>query len=189
MWSCAVRQGWSWSVEAGKELNTERRIKMVYERKYSWRAGKSVPAQVAGEVMEMIEKRDGVLTKEAFLEESRPENSPTHKLFEWDDTVAAEKFRLEQSRIAIQDIVVTVIRKEEPKKVHAFVNVTKGKHNKAEYSNIEVAMSDEIKRQAVLANAFGELRAFEQKYEAYDELAGVFAEAHKAERKYSAKSL
>ena len=64
---------------------------MVYEKKYSWRAGKSVSAQVAGEVMEMIEKRDGELTKEAFLEESRPEDSPTHGLFEWDDAVASEK--------------------------------------------------------------------------------------------------
>lgn len=157
---------------------------MVYERKYSWRAGKSVPAQVAGEVMEMIEQRDGVLTKEAFLEESRPENSPTHNLFEWDDTVAAERFRLEQSRMAIQDIVVTIIKKDEPKKVHAFVNVTRGKQNKAEYSNIELAMSDETKRQAVLANAFSELRTFEQKYQDYTELSGVFIEAHKAENKY-----
>lgn len=163
----------------------ERRNKMVYEKKYSWRAGKSVPAQVAGEVMEMIEKRDGVLTKEAFLDESRPENSPTHKLFEWDDTIAAEKFRLEQSRIAIQDIVVTVITKaDEPQKVHAFVNVTKGKANKAEYSNIQVAMSDDAKRSAVLANAFMELEQFENKYGIYSELAGVFNEAHKAMARY-----
>lgn len=155
---------------------------MVYEKKYSWRAGKSVSAQVAGEVMEKIEKRDGVLTKEAFLDESRPEDSPTHKLFEWDDTVAAEKFRLEQSRIAIQDIVVTIIKADEPRKAHAFVNVVSGRHNKAQYMSIDVAMEDEGKRKAVLQNALGELKAFEQKYSEYKELAGVFAEIHKAER-------
>ena len=159
---------------------------MVYEKKYSWRAGKSVSAQVAGEVMEKIEQRDGVLTKESFLEESRPVDSPTHKLFEWDDTVAAEKFRLEQSRMAIADIVVTIVKADEPVKRHAFVNVVAGKHNKAEYSNIEVAMSDETKRQAVLQNAFAELKTFEQKYADYKELAGVFNEAHKAELRYGA---
>ena len=160
---------------------------MVYEKKYSWRAGKSVSAQVAGEVMEMIEKRDGELTKEAFLEESRPEDSPTHGLFEWDDAVASEKYRLYQSRIAIQDIVVTVVRQDEPKKIHAFVNTTVGKGNKASYSNIQVAMEDEEKRKAVLQNAFAELKAFEQKYSEYKELAGIFTEVRKAELKYGAR--
>ena len=155
---------------------------MVYEKKYSWRHGKSVSAQVAGEVMEKIEKRDGMLTKESFLEESRPADAPTHNLFEWDDTAAAEKFRLEQSRLAIADIVVTIVKADEPVKRHAFVNVIAGKHNKAEYSSIEIAMEDESKRKAVLQNAFDELKAFEQKYSEYKELAGVFAEAHKAER-------
>ena len=155
---------------------------MVYEKKYSWRAGKSVSAQVAGEVMEMIEKRDGELTKEAFLEESRPEDSPTHGLFEWDDAVASEKYRLYQSRIAIQDIVVTVVRQDEPKKIHAFVNTTIGKGNKASYSNIEVAMKEPEKRKAVLQNALDELRMFEQKYADYQELAGIFREIHNAER-------
>ena len=158
---------------------------MVYEKKYSWRFNKSVSAQVAGEVMERIEKRDGELTKEAFLEESRPEDSPTHGLFEWDDTAAAEKFRLAQSRICIQDIVVTIVKNTEtPKTVHAFVNTNSaiGRKEKASYSNIEVALSDEDKRKVVLRNAFYELQIFEQKYSDYQELAGVFAELHKAER-------
>ena len=159
---------------------------MVYEKKYSWRAGKSVSAQVAGEVMEKIEKRDGTLTKEAFLEESRPIDSPTHNLFEWDDAVASEKYRLYQSRIAIQDIVVTVVRKDEPKKVHAFVNVVAGKHNNAQYTSVDVAMEDETKRNAVLQNALDELKAFEEKYKEYKELEGVFREFHIANMKYGA---
>lgn len=159
--------------------------RMVYEKKYSWRFNKSVPAQVAGEVMERIEKRDGELTKEAFLEESRPVDSPTHGLFEWDDTAAAEKFRLTQSRICIQDIVVTIVKNTEaPKTVHAFVNTnsTIGLKEKASYSNIEIALSDKDKRKAVLQNAFNELKLFEQKYSEYQELAGIFSEIHKAER-------
>ena len=159
---------------------------MVYDKKYSWRFNKRVSAQVAGEVMEKIEQRDGELTKEAFLEESRPEDSPTHDLFEWDDTVAAEKFRLEQSRMCIADIVVEVVKSdEETKKVHAFVNVNK-KSDKASYSNIQIAMDDEEKRKIVLQNAFTELKQFEQKYSDLAELSGVFSEVHKAEMKYGA---
>ena len=160
---------------------------MVYDevRKYSYRHGKvGASAQTVGETLERIEKRDGVVTKEAFLEESRPENSPTHNMFEWDDTVAAEKYRLEQSRMIIADVVVTVERESKPRKVAGYVNVTLGKHNKAEYNSIGVAMEDTEKRKAVLSNAFDELKTFENKYSEYQELAGVFAEAHRAERMY-----
>lgn len=160
---------------------------MVYDevRKYSYRHGKvGASAQTVGETLERIEKRDGVVTKEAFLEESRPEDSPTHNMFEWDDTVAAEKYRLEQSRMIIADVVVTVERESKPRKVAGYVNVTLGKHNKAEYNSIGVAMEDTEKRKAVLSNAFDELKTFENKYSEYQELAGVFAEAHKAERMY-----
>ena len=155
---------------------------MVYEKKYSWRSGKSVPAQIAGEVMEMIEKRDGELTKEAFLEESRPEDAPTHNLFDWDDTTAAEKYRLTQARMCIQDIEITILQHDEPKKIHAFVNTTLGKNNNASYSNISVAMADENKRKSVLHNALTELKTFEFKYSEYSELAGIINEIHKAER-------
>ena len=79
---------------------------MVYQKEYSWKVSHGVPAQIAGEVMEKIEQRDGKLTKEAFLEESRPVDSPTHSCFEWDDGIAAEKFRLEQARHTINDIQV-----------------------------------------------------------------------------------
>jgi len=160
---------------------------MVYDevRKYSYRHGKvGASAQTVGETLERIEKRDGVVTKEAFLEESRPEDSPTHNMFEWDDTVAAEKYRLEQSRMIIADVVVTVERESKPRKVAGYVNVTLGKHNKAEYNSIGVAMEDTEKRKAVLSNAFDELKTFENKYSEYQELAGVFAEAHRAERMY-----
>lgn len=158
---------------------------MVY-KKYSYKHGKAgASAQTVGETLERIEARDGAVTKEAFLEESRPEDSPTHAMFEWNDGIAAEKYRLEQSRWIIADVVVTIEREEEPvKKVAGFVNVTHGKHNKAEYNSIEIAMEDEDKRKAVLSNAFDELRAFEAKYSEYQELAGVFAEAHRAERMY-----
>lgn len=158
---------------------------MVY-KKYSYKHGKvGASAQTVGETLERIEQRDGAITKEAFLEESRPKDSPTHNMFEWDDTVAAEKYRLEQSRLIIADVVVTIERDEEPKKVAGFVNVTYGKHNKAEYNSIDVAMQDDSKRNAILANAFEELKAFEIKYGEYSELAGIFAEAHKAERLYN----
>lgn len=160
---------------------------MVYDeiKKYAWKHGKGngVSAQVAGEVMEKIERRDGQVTKEAFLEESRPEDSPTHNLFEWDDTIAAEQYRLHQSQLAILDIVVTIEKDETKQKAPAFVNVVV-RNEKAKYNSVDIVMADEEKRKMALKNAFAELTAFENKYGMYQELSGVFTEAHRAERMY-----
>lgn len=161
---------------------------MVYEKKYSWRSPKNVSAQIVGEVIEQIEKEDGAVTKEKLLEVSRPEDSPTHRLFEWDDSVAAEKYRLHQSQKAILDIVVTVVKNDEPQlSSRAFVNVTSGLSNKAQYSSIDVAMADEEKRNAVLDNAFEEFRKFEDKYNSLRELSAAFDEMHKAEKQHKAR--
>lgn len=52
---------------------------MVY-KKYSYKHGKTgASAQTVGETLERIEARDGAVTKEAFLEESRPEDTPVKK--------------------------------------------------------------------------------------------------------------
>lgn len=158
------------------KIKQEVRI-MVYQRKYSWgRKHHGVKAQVAGETMEMIEERDGKVTKEALLDEARPEDSPMHPAFEWDDGIAAEKYRLEQARFIISDLVVTIesTGEDEQKKAPAFVNVVAGKHNKSEYRTIDTAFADDEMRTAVLKNALSELKQFERKYRMLDELQGVF---------------
>lgn len=155
---------------------------MVYQRKYSWgRKHHGVNAQVAGETMEMIEERDGQVTKEALLEEARPEDSPMHPAFEWDDGIAAEKYRLSQARHIINDIVVTIEKtgEDEQTKAPGFVNVVLGKENNAKYRNVEVAINDNEMKNALLKNAMWELRQFEKKYRMLKELSGVFNEINR----------
>lgn len=155
---------------------------MVYQKKYSWgRKHHGVKAHVAGEEIERIQERDGVVTKETLLDESRPEEAPLHPAFEWNDALAAENYRLYQARSIINDIVVEVVRNDDGKtqKAPAFVNVVEGKHNPARYLSLDVALSKEDKRTAVLNNAKVELKSFRNKYANLTELAGVFAEIDK----------
>lgn len=155
--------------------------------KYSWKhAVTGCSAQVAGEVMKSIEERDGSITPQAFLEASRPEDSPTHGAFEWDDSVAAEKFRLTQSRHMINNITVKIISDgdDNPKEKHvAFVNVTDGRHKPAEYKSVNIALSESDSRDIVLRNAMAELEAFQKKYETLTELAEVFSAIEKVKKR------
>jgi len=154
---------------------------MVY-KKYSWRAGHgNVSANDAGKVMESIEERDGKVTAQSFLDESRPEESPTHGCFEWDDAVAAEKYRLDQAQHTILDLVVTVEHNNEEKKIPAFVNVTTS--GNAEYVTTSVAYTRVESRGVVLRNALKELEAFQRKYAKLTELTDVFDAIEKTVRK------
>lgn len=145
---------------------------MVYETKYSWRAGHGqVSPEAAGKVMESIEARDGAVTAQTFLDESRPEESPTHGCFEWDDSIAAEKYRLHQSQNTILDLIVTIKTDEKTVKKPAFVNVNTA--GTASYNNVVYAFSVEESKSNVLNNALRELAAFKRKYESLTEMTDV----------------
>lgn len=155
---------------------------MVY-KEYSWKVtGVKCSAQDAGETIEEIEKRDGVVTKESFLEASRPIEAPTHNAFEWNDSVAAEKYRLEQSGHIIRNLCVKIIKDDKPEKVTAYVNINKTTADNARYMSLQVALEDDENRSAVLENALNELRLFKRKYETLSELAEVFTAIDKAVR-------
>lgn len=154
----------------------------MIERRYTWKYGHGgVSAQVAGEVIKKIEDRDGEVTKESFLEESRPANSPTHKCFDWNDTEAAEKWRLHQAGQIIRDIQVEIIEDEkEPAKVPVFINTTPhGIRNEAKYKSVEIAVQDDEDYTVILDNAKREMRLFKKKYSMLKELRNVFAEIDK----------
>lgn len=155
---------------------------MVYKR-YSWRKHHGVPAEEAGKVMEQLLERDGEVTKEAFLDASRPEDSPTHACFEWDDTEAAEKYRLHQAQNTILDLKITIERSDEkPISAPALLNISSEKH--AVYRETEKALSIEESRAIVLKNAMKELESFSAKYSALSELAEVFAAIKHVSEKY-----
>ena len=162
---------------------------MVY-KKYSWRVNHGAPAQTVGKTLERIERRDGTITREAFLEESRPEDSPTHACFEWDDSVAAEKYRLNQSSAVIRDIKVTIVSESaEPVKTAAFVNIMPNPTaQEAQYQSVDVAVSDTDTRKTVLQNALDDLIKLRIKYRDLTELAGIFDAIEKAMLYYTAFS-
>ena len=129
-----------------------------------------------GETLEKISQKETV-TAESFLKESRPKESPTHSLFEWDDKIAAEKYRLRQATTIINQIQVEVIVKENKNasvNAPAFVNVMpKATGTKGMFVSFTDAMNNEEMRKTVLKNAISELIAFKNKYNNYQELAGV----------------
>lgn len=178
-------------------------------KKYSWRDGwhPSVSAEIVGGVLSEIEERDSKVTSAAFLDASRDEESPTHSLFEWDDSVAAERWRMRQSQRIIGQLQIEIVvekvedsvtdvevhieevPEENIRKVPAYVNTNSygrfgaSKNTAGAYVNMASAMSDEEKRKVVLKNVLNELSVYQRKYFMYKELSEIFEAIESAKKK------
>ena len=143
---------------------------MVYSYK---NYGYTVSANIVGKEFEKIEKRYGKVTSENVLESATPEESPLHELFEWNDGVAAYKYRLHQASVLICNLSCEVeVKKEKKIMVRAYHDVSTNTHG--EFVNVDTAFKNVDSREIVLSRALAELQAFKQKYQNLKELAGVF---------------
>lgn len=151
---------------------------MVY--RFDWKRNFcDVPAETVGRHMENLQKKKGEVTCENLLDSARPEESPIHPCYEWNDSVAAEKYRLTQSHRIIRNLVcVAVAEKGEQERpaVRAFVNTVQNNgYRSGRYVDVNTAMSHEETRKIVLKNALRELKNFREKYRDLSELSGIFA--------------
>ena len=136
---------------------------------YQWKVPGIMPvdAQTAGNELQRIYERDGVIEPETVVAESQTPSAPLHSCFEWDDEKAAHKYRITQAQNIIRAIVV-VDEAKQPE-TRAFVNVQR------EYHPVSVVVRNPEKREILLQNALNELRWFERKYNTLQELSNVFA--------------
>ncbi|MCM0758068.1 hypothetical protein M7775_05690 [Sporomusa sphaeroides DSM 2875] len=140
---------------------------------YDWKRAMPVKAQDAGEHLKKLERQHGAVTPKLIVDDARPKTALLHKCFEWNDGIAAEKYRESQAGFILRNLVtVSVTKTEEQSEVRAFVNIIKEGDSK--FISVTTAMSDDDMRQQVLNNALSELMAFKKKYGQLEELAEVF---------------
>ena len=75
------------------------------------------------ELERLTDINNGDLTPDIVLEAARPETSPLHKHFEWDDSVAAEAWRKDQARTLIQSYKLHIVDERGERIVRYYTNV------------------------------------------------------------------
>jgi hypothetical protein len=144
---------------------------MVYQpkRHYSWGGrNQKVSAQLVGEHFEKLEAKYGAVTKENFLQSATPEDSPMHKLFEWDNEKAAGLYRLQQANVIINSIRVEVKTDDkEIKHINAYVNTEPSGNGNAQFISIHKAMSDTQTKEHVISEVIKDLNYIKSKYERF----------------------
>ena len=111
----------------------------------------------------------GKFTPMEVLEKAKDETTELHKCFEWNDSIAAEKYRLEQAKNIIRMLVYEKGTKEQA--VVRYYAKTETKHV---YQPTKQFLVQEDEYQGLLRRALAELEAFKKKYHTLTELESIF---------------
>lgn len=128
------------------------------------------------DILKQLADEYGSITPELVLEHAKPKDSPLHAFFQWDNTKAAEQYRLVQARQLIRRIKVEYIT-EETKTVtvrayHCVMPETDDEQTgRGVYVPVEAAMSDY--RSQLLDQCKRDMDAFKRKYAALKEVSKV----------------
>ena len=115
--------------------------------------------KVCNELMEIGEE----FTPEEIVESAKDETKELHKCFEWDDTKAADKYRLYQARVLTSQLVFkreVTENESQPVPTRVF-NKT---DSSGGYKIPERTFKVQSEYEALLQRAWAELRAFKLKY-------------------------
>lgn len=151
----------------------------AFEYKYRINGIVKAPAEVTGMVCKSLIDEDGAVTPERLVEVSKPKDAPLHNEFEWNNTIAAQKYREEQARQIIKNIVIIEVSEdiEEPKEVKCWVNSDRAfvptDERLHKYVTIDTALSTETWRNNLLKTARKDMTSFIAKYRRLTELSKI----------------
>lgn len=112
---------------------------------------------------------DKSVSPEEVLNKARNEKSELHKCFEWNDGVAAEKYRLQQARMIINLLVIKTENKDDEP-----IRVFQISSEKNVYQPTRFFIQNPDEYQILLRRAKGELQAIRNRYKTLSELEAVF---------------
>jgi hypothetical protein len=147
---------------------------VIYQFKPGSWVPKTLDPQLAG--ARLAELRDkGQSSSAEIVEDARPEGSPFHDAFTWDDSEAAQKQRLVEARHLVNSIIV--VRDDLPGKPQApaFVSIVLKETGERAYMTTIEAQSDDEYRRQMLAEALTAIGAWKRRHRQLSELARIFA--------------
>lgn len=127
------------------------------------------------EELRTIEAEHGILRPEDVVEFARNKKTALHSQFEWDDSEAAQKYRLWQARYVISTSVTIIEAEQKKYAVRAFVSLTPDRRAEGGgYRSIASVMTDDEMKAQLFKDALAELGTFRRKYHSLKQLSEVF---------------
>lgn len=106
-----------------------------------------------------------------IVEAAKNTDSELHKCFEWDDTEAARKYRLQQARVLVGSLVIIETKQDvEPQQIRVMYTSKDGG-----YKPTRLIVHNQNEYEHLLEKAKAELHTFKQKYSMLVELHEIIA--------------
>lgn len=140
---------------------------------------------VITELRKIAKAHGGRLRPEDVVEAARPVGAPLHSRFQWDNTKAAEAYRVWQARHLIRACVEYMPHTE--KRTEVFVSLTTDRNKDGGYRDVRVVLNNPTQREQMLSDAMAEMKSFKEKYASLKELADVFTAMDATERRLALK--
>lgn len=134
----------------------------------TWKSGLGLFKADAQKVAEEIIAIGDEATPAQILEKGRSEETELHKCFEWNDSIAAEKYRLSQAR-KICEVLVIQRLPDAPKEAPE-IRIFHKTESTGGYKPINRIVQDNDEYQKLLQRAFAEFHALKIKYQNIQEL-------------------
>ena len=130
----------------------------------------------ANKCYEEIQEIGDEVRPEQVLDKAKDESSELHKCFDWNDSSAAEKYRLFQAKQVINHLIVVHRDEDEKQEPVQFRVMLKNERTKESgYKQTIIMVQDEDEYKKLLEQAYAELHSFKQKYQCLSELAEIIA--------------
>lgn len=129
----------------------------------------------ASKVANEIQSLGNDFTPQEIVDMARDSCTELHKCFEWDNEIAAEKYRLTQAQHILRLLVVSEIKNENECTKTNLRIFHKDFNKKHSYTPIHIAVKNEHEYESLLKKALEELKAFKKKYHMLSELEEILA--------------
>lgn len=139
-------------------------------------------ANIAGRFIEET-FRDKKITPLELLDSAKSKKSPIHDFFEWNDGIAAEKYRIHQARTILNSISIVV---DDGPPIKAYFNLINENSDRV-YLTLETAQADENLWSQVVESALRELEHWRERYKTYKELSLITKDLEKNIHKIRSK--
>ena len=121
------------------------------------------------EIMEICDDVESA-SPQAILEKARDETTELHRCFTWDDSIAAEKWRINEARLVTRQLVIKEVEvpKDRPE-IRLFYKTD----NESGYKPTHIIVQQEDEYKQLLTRAWQELESFKRKYSMLNELSEI----------------
>ena len=126
-----------------------------------------------------LEQDNGRLNPADVIEAAKDAGSPLHSWFEWDDTVAASKYRLDQARALIRSVKIEVTVRDVPLSCVGYVRDPGADPDTAGYRSVVKLRSEEDAARAAIVDEMRRVSAAVARAKAVAAVLGVADDVEK----------